>query len=152
MGWVGGVRGRFWGVRGRFWGARRRPGYRCARSIENFSRIRNVVARASGMDLASSLRRNTFWTLGVRPVGGPGSGVRARRGARAAPGRGARAVPGRGVRAAPVRRNKRHVWGAQKLNPRRVFCYQNVVTVTSDHPLNSDKFSLGLGNNKFTPS
>ena len=32
-----------------------------------------VVARASGMDLASSLRQNTFLTLGVRPVGGPGS-------------------------------------------------------------------------------
>ena len=32
-----------------------------------------VVARASGMDLASSLKRNTFLTLGVRPVGGPGS-------------------------------------------------------------------------------
>ena len=35
--------------------------YRCARSIENFSRIRKVVARASGMDLASILKRNTFW-------------------------------------------------------------------------------------------
>ena len=33
-----------------------------------------MVARASGMDLASSLKRNTFLTLGVRPVGGPGSG------------------------------------------------------------------------------
>ena len=44
---------------------------RCARTIENFSRIRKVVARASGMDLAS--RRNTFLTLAVRPVGGPGS-------------------------------------------------------------------------------
>ena len=32
-----------------------------------------VVARASGMDLASSLKRNTFLTLGVRPAGGPGS-------------------------------------------------------------------------------
>ena len=31
------------------------------------------AARASGMDLASSLKRNTFLTLGVRPVGGPGS-------------------------------------------------------------------------------
>ena len=46
---------------------------RCVRTIENFSRIRKVVARASGMDLASSLKRNTFSTLGVRPVGGPGS-------------------------------------------------------------------------------
>ena len=48
--------------------------YRCARSIENFSRIRNVVARASGMDLASSLRQNTFLTKKSRmSVGGPGS-------------------------------------------------------------------------------
>ena len=46
------------------------PGFcRCARSIENFCRIKMVVARASGMDLASSLRQNTFLTLGVRPVG-----------------------------------------------------------------------------------
>ena len=47
----------------------------CARTIENFRRIRKVVARASGMDLASSLKRNTFLTLGVRPVGvrGPGA-------------------------------------------------------------------------------
>ena len=29
-----------------------------------------VVARASGMDLASILRQNTFLTLGVRPTGG----------------------------------------------------------------------------------
>ena len=51
------------------------PGFcRCARTIENFSRLRKVVARASGMDLASSLKRNTFLTLEVRPVGGPGSG------------------------------------------------------------------------------
>ena len=28
-----------------------------------------VVARASGMDLASILKRNTFLTLGVRPAG-----------------------------------------------------------------------------------
>ena len=28
-----------------------------------------VVARASGMDLASILRQNTFLTLGVRPAG-----------------------------------------------------------------------------------
>ena len=33
---------------------------RCAKTIENISRIRNVVARASGMDLASILKRNTF--------------------------------------------------------------------------------------------
>ena len=30
-----------------------------------------VVARASGMDLASILKRNTFLTLGVRPARGP---------------------------------------------------------------------------------
>ncbi len=50
-----------------------------------------VVARASGMDLASILSRNTFLTLGVRPVGGPGvrgPGVRAGRA-----GRGAREGP-----------------------------------------------------------
>ena len=29
-----------------------------------------VVARASGTDLASSLKQNTFLTLGVRPAGG----------------------------------------------------------------------------------
>ena len=29
-----------------------------------------MVARASGMDLASSLKRNTFLTLEVRPAGG----------------------------------------------------------------------------------
>ena len=43
-----------------------------------------VLTRASGTDLASSLKRNTFWTLGVRPDGGrtgPRDG-----GARGAPG------------------------------------------------------------------
>ena len=45
-----------------------------------------VVARASGMDLASSLKRNTFLTLGVRPAGG--SEVRAGRGDRGGPGTG----------------------------------------------------------------
>ena len=49
------------GVRGGSWGAKRCPGYRCARSIENFCRIKMVVARASGTDLASRLRRDTFW-------------------------------------------------------------------------------------------
>ena len=45
------------------------PGFcRCARSIENFCRIKMVVARASGMDLASILSQNTFLTLGVRPA------------------------------------------------------------------------------------
>ena len=38
------------------------PGFcRCARSIENFSKIKMVVARASVTDLASSLRRDNFW-------------------------------------------------------------------------------------------
>ena len=32
-----------------------------------------VVARASGMDLASILKRDTVLTLEVRPAGGPGS-------------------------------------------------------------------------------
>ena len=59
--------------------------YRCARSIENFCRIKMVVARASGMDLASILKRNTFLTLGVRPAGGPGSARDG--GTEAAPGR-----------------------------------------------------------------
>ena len=76
----------FWGSGGRSWGAKRCPGYRCARSIENFCRIKMVVARASGMDLASILRQNTFLTLGVRPVGV--SGVRAGRGGRGGPGTG----------------------------------------------------------------
>ena len=53
-----------------------------------------VVARASGMDLASSLRQNTFLTLGVRPVGGPGSARDG--GTEGAPGRGDRGAPGRG--------------------------------------------------------
>ena len=74
----------FWGVPPCF--------YRCARLIENFTRIKMVVARASGMDLASSLKRNTFWTLGVRPVGrGPcpvGRGPRGTGGHAGVPGRG----------------------------------------------------------------
>ena len=46
------------------------PGFcRCARSIENFCRIKMVVARTSGMDLASVLKRNTFLILEVRPAG-----------------------------------------------------------------------------------
>ena len=59
------------------------------------------VARASGTDLASSLKRNTFWTLGVRPgrgaARGPGTGGRAGPrdvGPRGAPGRGAVRGPG----------------------------------------------------------
>ena len=72
------------GVRGRSWGAQLRPGYRWASAIDRISKIRNVVARASGMDLASSLKQNKFWMRGCvsggLPCGGPGSGVRAGRG------------------------------------------------------------------------
>ena len=69
------------------------PGFcRCARSIENFCRIKMVVARASGMDLASILKRNTFLTLGVRPAGGPV--VRAGRGDTGGPGGCAPGRPG----------------------------------------------------------
>ena len=47
----------------------------CAKTIENISRIKMVVARASGTDLASSLKQNTFLTLGVRPEGETGDVV-----------------------------------------------------------------------------
>ena len=50
-----------------------------SRTIENFSRIKMVVARASGTDLASILKQNTFLTLGVGCT--PWAGVRTRRGA-----------------------------------------------------------------------
>ena len=53
-----------------------------------------VVARASGMDLASILKRNTFLTLGVRPAGGPGSARDG--GTEGGPGRGERGGPGTG--------------------------------------------------------
>ena len=69
-----------------------------------------VVARASGMDLASILKRNTFLTLEVRPVGGPAS---ARDGGtekgpgtgghKRAPGRGDTGGPGRGDTGGPGR-------------------------------------------------
>ena len=52
------------------------------------------AARASGMDLASGLKRNTFLTLGVRPVGDPGSARDG--GTRGGPGRGATGGPGTG--------------------------------------------------------
>ena len=42
-----------------------------SRWIENFFGIRMLLTRASGTDLASSLKRNTFLTLEVRPAGGP---------------------------------------------------------------------------------
>ena len=48
---------------------------RCARPIENFSRIKMVAARASGTDLASSLKQNTILTLEPRPAGCPPGAV-----------------------------------------------------------------------------
>ena len=35
---------------------------RCAKTIENISRIKMVVARASGTVMASSLKQNKYWT------------------------------------------------------------------------------------------
>ena len=58
-----------------------------------------VVARASGMDLASILKRNTFLTLGVRPAGGPGSARDG--GTEGGPGRGDRGGPGTGGQRGP---------------------------------------------------
>ena len=58
-----------------------------------------VVARASGMDLASSLKQNTFLTLGVRPVGGPGSARDG--GTEAPPDGGTEAPPDGGTEAPP---------------------------------------------------
>ena len=44
------------------------PGFhRCAKTIENISRIRMVVARASGTLMASSLKQNKFLTLKLHP-------------------------------------------------------------------------------------
>ena len=84
------------------------PGFcRCARSIENFCRIKMVVARASGMDLASILKRNTFLTLGVRPVGGPGSARDG--GTEKGPGTGGhKRAPGRGDTGGP-----QDMWGTE---------------------------------------
>ena len=42
---------------------------RCAKTIENISRIRMVVARASGTLMASSLKQNELLTLGWHPGG-----------------------------------------------------------------------------------
>ena len=42
----------------------------CYRTIEIINRMKLVVARASGTDLASSLKQNTFLILEVRPAGG----------------------------------------------------------------------------------
>merc|ERR1739841_388265 len=90
------------------------PGFRrCARTIEYFNRIKMVVARASGTDLASSLKQNTFLTLGVRPAGGPcgtggpggpgtgGHGGPRDGGTRGGPGRGDTGGAGTGGHGAP---------------------------------------------------
>ena len=59
-----------------------------------------VVARASGMDLASILKRNTFLTLEVRPAGGPGSARDG--GTEKGPGTGGhKRAPGRGAAQGP---------------------------------------------------
>ena len=58
-----------------------------------------VVARASGTDLASILKRNTFLTLEVRPAGGPESARDG--GTRGGPGRGDTGAPGRGDTGGP---------------------------------------------------
>ena len=44
---------------------------RCAKTIENISRIRMVVARASGTLMASSLKQNTFFDFKVVPGPNP---------------------------------------------------------------------------------
>ena len=81
-GWSGRSGGEVGGVRGRPWGAQRCPGYRWASAIDGIYMIKKVVARASGTDLASSLKQNKFWMHGCVSVGAPrgGSGVRAGRG------------------------------------------------------------------------
>ena len=56
------------GVRGRSWGAQRCPGYRWASAIDGIYMIKKVVARASGTDLASSLKQNKFWMRGCVSV------------------------------------------------------------------------------------
>ena len=103
---------------------------RCARTIENCSRIKMVVARASVMDLASSLRQNAFLTLGVRPTGGPAGSARDG-GQRRAPGRGAREGPRdegpeKGPRDGGPRRGPTPFWrsrpGAEKLWDDFWFC------------------------------
>ena len=67
-----------------------------------------VVARASGMDLASILKRNTFLTLGVRPARGPGSARDG--GTEKGPGTGGhKRAPGRGDTGGPLRLF--FVWG-----------------------------------------
>ena len=73
FGWpYGGTGGWVLGGRGAVLGGQRGTGYRWASAIDLIYRIKMVVARASGMDLASILKRNTFLTLGVCPVGGRG--------------------------------------------------------------------------------
>ena len=54
------------------------PGFhRCAKTIENISRIRMVVSRASGTLIASSLKQNTFLTLKLCPAAPPTDGCAA---------------------------------------------------------------------------
>ena len=57
------------------------------------------AARASETDLASSLKRSTFLTLGVRPAGGPASARDGR--TEGAPGRGDTGGPGTGGHGGP---------------------------------------------------
>ena len=71
-----------------------RDPHRRAKTIESISRIQMVVSRASGTLMASSLKQNTFLTLGVRPAGDPrgtgGPGGARDGGTRGGPGRGTR--------------------------------------------------------------
>ncbi len=66
-----------------------------------------VVARASGMDLASILKRNTFLTLEVHPARGPGSARDG--GTEKGPGTGGqKRAPGRGDTGGP-----QDMWGTE---------------------------------------
>ena len=88
------------GGRGAVLGGQRGAGYRWASAIDLIYRIKKVVARASGTDLASSLKQNTFLTLGVRPAGGSARNG----GPRGATGRGAtRGARDGGAHGAPGR-------------------------------------------------
>ena len=60
----GGVRG----VRGRSWGGQRYPGYGWASAIDRIYMIKKVVGRASGTDLASTLKQKKFWMPGCVSV------------------------------------------------------------------------------------
>ena len=80
-----------------------------------------VVARASGMDLASSLKRNTFLTLGVRPAGGPGSARDG--GTEGAPGRGDRGGPGKNMPTRPHAPSTSRQHGMQ-IKRRQLVCHR----------------------------